>query len=128
MFGIDDAIAAGLKILDKFVPDPELKAKAETELRTALLDADKGQMAVNAAEATHRSIFVAGWRPSIGWACSFAFVFHFIAMPVVEYICAWQGVAVQVINFDMNNLMTIMMGMLGIAGMRTYEKIKGVSK
>ena len=61
-FGIDDAIAAGMKVLDKFIPDPEAKAKAETALRDSLLSWDKAQSDVNAVEAANASVFVSGWR------------------------------------------------------------------
>ena len=65
-FGIDDAIAAGLKVLNKFVPDPEAREKAEVELRNSLQAWDKGQTDVNAVEAANPSVFVSGWRPFIG--------------------------------------------------------------
>ena len=128
MFGFDDAIAAGLKVLDKFIPDPELKAKMEAELRKGLLDADKGQMEVNKVEAAHRSIFVAGWRPFIGWVCGSAFAMHFVIIPVMQVVAIYADFAPPVLSFDMESLLTVMMGMLGLGGMRTYEKMKGVAK
>jgi len=71
-FGIDDAIAAGLKVIDKFVPDPAAKAKAEAELRADLLASDRAQMEVNKAEAQTGSLFIGGWRPAIGWVLAAA--------------------------------------------------------
>jgi len=127
-FGIDDAIATGLKVLNKFIPDPEAKIRAENELRSALLAADKGQMDVNKVEAGHRSIFVAGWRPWIGWNCGAAFSIHFIILPLTQVAAIYMDFVPPVISFDMQSLMTIMMGMIGIAGMRTYEKFKGITK
>lgn len=124
MFGFDDAIAVGLKVLDKFIPDPEAKAKAEKELREGLLAADVAQMGVNKVEAAHRSIFVAGWRPFIGWTSGSAFFLHFIAFPIAYTI----EPTLPKVEFDMQSLMTVMLGMLGLGGMRTYEKMKGVSK
>ena len=127
-FGIDDAIAAGLKIVNKFIPDPEARIKAEESLRADLMEWDKGQMEVNKVEAGHRSIFVAGWRPFIGWVCGSAFAMHFVGMPVLQVIALYADFAPPVIDFDMQSLLTVMLGMLGLGGMRSYEKIKGVSK
>ena len=128
MFGIDDAIAAGLKVLDKFIPDPEAKAKAETELRNSLQQWDQQQTEVNKTESVHRSVFVAGWRPFIGWTCGSSFALHFVILPVLNFILAVFGRDVVLLSFDMASLMTVLMGMLGLGGMRTFEKMKGVSK
>jgi hypothetical protein len=128
MFGIDDAIGAGLKIIDKFIPDPQAKIEAEKALRSDLLEADKGQMEVNKVEAGHRSIFVAGWRPFIGWTCGSAFAMHFVILPLLQLAAIYADFTPPIIDFDMESLLTVMLGMLGLGGMRSYEKIKGVSK
>jgi len=128
MFGIGEAVTAGLKVLDKFIPDPELKAKMEAELRKGLLEADKAQIAVNKVEAGHRSIFVAGWRPFIGWVCGSAFAMHFVGIPVMQIAAIYLDFTPPLLSFDMESLLTVMMGMLGLGGMRTYEKMKGVAK
>ena len=77
---------------------------------------------LNKAEAQHRSIFVAGWRPFIGWVCGVAFATHYIIIPV---IATYTDFAVP--EFDTNSLFTVLMGMLGLGGLRTYEKMKGKS-
>lgn len=128
MFGFDDVLGAGLKIIEKYIPDPQAKIAAEAALRTDLLSIDKGQMEVNKAEAAHRSIFVAGWRPWIGWVCGTAFAMHFVVLPLVSVVGIYAGFAAPTITFDMSSLMTVLMGMLGLGGMRSYEKIKGVAK
>jgi hypothetical protein len=129
MFGIDDAIAAGLKILDKFIPDQEAKAKAETELRDSLMKWDQGQMQVNATEAAHDSLFVAGWRPAIGWICAFALLYSYILIPFTIYVFSFV-LEKPIPKFPVldGNLWELMFGMLGMGGLRTYEKFKGVSK
>lgn len=128
MFGIDDAIGAGLKIIDKFIPDPEAKIKAESELRESLSTWDKAQMDVNKAEASTGSIFIGGWRPAIGWACASALWFQYVASPLV----IWGG---NVLGYPLPTppvldqvLWELMFGMIGMGGLRTYEKIKGVAK
>src|SRR3989337_147089 len=89
--GIDTMIEAGLKVLNKFIPDPEARAKAEAELRGALLEWDKGQLAVNAVEAANPSIFVSGWRPFIGWVCGAAVAYNFIVYPLLLWgVAAFQ--------------------------------------
>jgi hypothetical protein len=128
MFGIDDAIAAGLKVLDKFIPDPEAKAKAESELRGALMQWDGQQSQVNAVEAANSSVFVAGWRPFVGWTCGVAFAYHFVVQPLALFILATFGHIVAVPQFAMETLLTVLLGMLGLGGLRSYEKIKGVTR
>lgn len=128
-FGIDDAIAAGLKVLDKFIPDPEAKARAEKDLRESLLSADLGQLKVNEAEAANDSVFVAGWRPAIGWICAFALLYSYILIPFTIYVFSFVlGKPIPKFPVLDNNLWELMFGMLGMGGLRTYEKMKGVSK
>lgn len=127
-FGIDDAIAAGLKILNKFVPDPEARAEAEQQLRDGLLSWDRAQTEINKAEAMHRSIFVAGWRPWIGWICGLSLFYHAIVLPLILLWVAVTGTEVPLPDFDNTLLTTVLMGMLGFGGLRTYEKLKGVTK
>lgn len=127
-FGFDDAIAAGLKVLDKFIPDPEAKAKAESELRDALLRWDSGQSAVNQAEAAHTSVFVAGWRPFVGWTCGAAFAYHYVLQPLFLFVAALFGKSVALPAFSMESLLTVLLGLLGLGGLRTYEKFHGVTR
>ena len=127
-FGLDDAIAAGLKIIDKFVPDPKTKVEAEKELRADLAGWDKMQTDVNAIEAQHGSLFVAGWRPALGWTCAFAFAFIFVVGPLITWASTLYGRPVPLPSFNVDALMSLTLGMLGLAGMRAFEKIKGVSK
>lgn len=80
------------------------------------------QTKINEIEAKHRTVFVAGWRPFIGWVCGIAFAFHYIVMPL---LLAYTDI--KPIEFDTNSLFTVLMGMLGLGGLRTYEKLKGKS-
>jgi hypothetical protein len=126
-FGLDDIVATGLKIIDKFIPDPAEKAKAESELRSWLGSLDLAQMEVNKAEAESASVFKGGWRPFVGWVCGAAFAMHFLLFPIVNYTLVISGIPPVVIPFDMQTLMSVLMGMLGMGGLRTYEKMKGVA-
>ena len=118
-------------ILDKVIPDFAQKEKAKQELQAAI-ESDDFQLAlaqinVNQAEAQNPNLFVAGWRPSIGWVCSIAFSLHFVFFPILNWFLAFFNQPQITIPFDMNTLITVVMAMLGIGGLRTYEKIKGVA-
>ena len=80
------------------------------------------QTKINEIEANHRTVFVAGWRPFIGWVCGVAFAFHYIVMPL---LLAYTDI--KPVEFNTNSLFTVLMGMLGLGGLRTYEKLKGKS-
>ena len=119
-------------VIDRLVPDKNAKSKAMREMEKALVDAHAkgmlGQLEINKVEAGHRSIFVAGWRPMCGWICAAALGFHFIVAPVVQWAGTIGGWHLPIPEFDMSSLMTILLGMLGIGGLRTYEKQKGLTK
>ena len=115
-------------ILDKFVADKDLKQKLEHELKTELHRANMAQIEVNKVEAQHRTVFVAGWRPFTGWVCATALAYHFIIEPVLVFFLSWYGVEIKLPQFDMGSLLTVLMGMLGLGGLRTYEKKQGLTK
>ena len=119
-------------VLDRFFPDKEKAAEAQRAIETALLEnaaqINLAQVEVNKEEAQHRTIFVAGWRPFIGWVCGIALAWHFVGVPVTIFFIAWAGAEVpELPAFDMNSLMTVLRGMLGLGGLRTFEKMKGLT-
>ena len=120
-------------ILDKVIPDSDMKAKLAHEIATmsdthaqqALL----AQLEINKAEAASGSLFKGGWRPFVGWICGFALLYHFILCPLILFIVAISGSEIPALpEFDMGSLMTVLLGMLGIGGLRSYEKTKGLTK
>ena len=115
-------------ILDKFVADKDLKQKLEHELKTELPRANMAQIEVNKEEAKHRTVFVAGWRPFTGWVCATALAYHFILEPVIVFGLALYNIQLTLPQFDMGSLLTVLMGMLGLGGLRTYEKKQGLTK
>ncbi len=120
-------------ILDKFVEDKDQKAKLAHEIATMsdrhAQEIALAQISVNAAEAASGSLFKGGWRPCVGWVCAIAFFYHFVGQPLIIFIVALAGVEIPDLpNFDMNTLLTVLGGMLGIGSLRTYEKQKGVTK
>lgn len=126
-FGIDDAIAAGLKIVDKFIPDPQAKIAAEAALRTDLQAWDAQQNTVNAAEASNASLFTSGWRPMIGWVCAMALAYQYLLCPLGMWIATSLHLAVANPPKLDDSLWQLMFGMLGMGGLRTFEKIQGVA-
>ena len=126
-FGIDDAIAAGLKVIDKFVPDPAAKARAELELRADLMLSDRAQMEVNKAEAQTGSLFIGGWRPAIGWVLAAAVAYTYLLVPIGMWVSFVVGKPIAKPPVLDANLWELMFAMLGLGGLRTFEKIKGVA-
>lgn len=112
---ITTVLDLGGKILDKFVKDKD--ADAEREFRLAL-----AQLQINMMEAQHPSVFVAGWRPYIGWVCGIALTFHFLLYPFVKM---WYPAFPSI---DFHQLYPIVAAMLGCSALRTYEKLKGVAR
>jgi hypothetical protein len=125
---IENLIKPVSKILDKFVVDKDLKLKLQHELNQELHKANIAQLEVNKVEAAHRNVFVAGWRPFTGWVCASALAYHFIIEPIVVFGLALYNIQLTLPQFDMGSLLTVLMGMLGLGGLRTFEKSKGLTK
>jgi hypothetical protein len=125
---IDKLIGPISKILDKFIADKDLKVKLEHELKNEIHKANLAQVEVNKVEAAHRTVFVAGWRPFTGWSCAAALCYHFLLQPLFVFIFTALGYNFDLPEFDMESLMTILLGMLGLGGLRTYEKQKQLTK
>jgi hypothetical protein len=120
----------GKSLIDRFFPNEEEKRKAEAEfLRFAAegeLKQTIAQLEINAREAAHQSIFVAGWRPFFGWCGGVGFAYATIIQPLL----VWYGTAKgwptpPSVNLDL--LWVVITGMLGVGGLRTFEKTKGVA-
>ena len=119
-------------LLDKFIPDAGEKMAIAHELSTMAekhaQELAKGQLEVNKVEAASKSLFVAGWRPFIGWVCGLGFLSNFILIPMANFGLALAKIAVVVPMIDTAQMMPVLLGMLGLGGMRTVEKINKVSR
>ena len=120
-------------LLDKFIEDKDQKAKLAHEIATMsekhTQEALLAQLEINKAEAQSGSLFKGGWRPAVGWTCAIAFLYHFILKDLIIFVCAIAGLTMPDLpSFDMGTLLTVLGGMLGIGGLRTYEKQKGLTK
>ena len=118
-------IEPATKILDKVIEDKDQKNALAHEIATMAerhaQELAKGQLEVNKVEAAHHSVFVSGWRPCIGWVCALGLFYNVIVANIL-------GIWIDVPEVDTTLLVPVMMGMLGIGAMRSYEKVKGVSR
>lgn len=136
---ISAAMELGTSVINKIWPDPvkqaeeqrklqELAQKGDLEVLNAQVRLLVGQLEINKTEAAHKSIFVAGWRPFIGWVCGVALAWSFVGYPICEFVVALVGVSVDLPTVQTESLFELVLGMLGLGGLRTFEKMKGVSR
>ncbi len=125
-------IQAGLGVLNKILPeklDPNKAQEFEHEFRTQLVAMQaeqlRGQVEINKVEAAHPSVFVAGWRPFIGWVCGVALGWQFIGEPVAGWVATMTGYTGELPRVSGDNLFELVLAMLGMAGWRTLDKMKG---
>ena len=118
-------IGPATQLLDKVIEDKDQKNALAHEIATMAerhaQELAKGQLEVNKVEAAHHSIFVSGWRPCIGWVCALGLLYNTILSNIL-------GIWVKVPEIDTTLLVPVMMGMLGLGAMRSYEKVQGVSR
>jgi hypothetical protein len=130
---IQNLIAPVTGLLDKFIEDKDQKNALAHEIATLAEkqahEAQLAQIEVNKQEAQHRSILDSGWRPFIGWTCGVALAWHFVISPLVLFTTAIVGIEIpELPSFDMETLTTILLGMLGLGSLRSFEKYKGLTK
>ena len=111
-------------VIGKIWPD---KTEAEKQQLAAAVMVVQGQLDVNKAEAGNPSVFVSGWRPAIGWVCGAACAWNWVGLPMAKLGLALGGVEITLEPADISEMMPILLGMLGLSGFRSYEKVKGVA-
>jgi hypothetical protein len=127
---IGPVLDIGKSIIDRLIPDPAKKQEAETELVKLAMSGDlqqvMGQLAINAKEAESSSVFVAGWRPFVGWICGAGLLYATIIHNLLEWLSlAKQWPTPPAVDSDL--LIYILGVLLGVGTLRTVEKIKGVA-
>ena len=129
---ITAAVPGVLGIIDKVIPDSGQAAlarqKIELELVKVANEVNRMQAETNKIEAGHRSIWVAGWRPAIGWTCALGVLYMFILQPLLQWLAIVFQWTAYVPQFPSEHLLELTYALLGIAGLRTFEKIRGVSQ
>lgn len=132
MLNLGSLVGPVTGLLDKFIEDKDVKNKLAHDLSTMAerhaQELAKGQLEVNKTEAAHKSLFVAGWRPAIGWICGLGMASNFLLIPIANFVLALTGSAIVIPLLDTGEMMPVLMGMLGLGAMRTYEKKQGVQR
>jgi hypothetical protein len=129
---IDKLIGPVSGLLDKFIPDADTKAKLAHEVATMAQnhaqELAKAQLEVNKVEAAHKSLFVSGWRPAVGWVCVLGMFGNFITIPFSNFVLALFGIDIVIPLVPLETMMPVLMGMLGLGAMRSYEKKNAVHR
>lgn len=115
------------RVLGHVLPDPAERQRTILEALGKLTEADLAQLTVNRAEAASPSLFVAGWRPAIGWCCATALFYQYLFVPLSGWLVGLAGVTVAAPPSLDGQLFELMLGMLGMGALRTVEKLKGVA-
>jgi hypothetical protein len=135
---LTDMATKAIDVAGKFIPDADKKMAMQAEVlrmaheaEQAALKADTdlalGQIEVNKVEAGSTNLFVSGWRPAVGWVCVCGLSYSFVLQPIFSaFSLKYLGAPLD--GVDIGELMVLLLGMLGLGGMRTFEKVKGVSK
>lgn len=129
---IEHLIGPVTGLLDKFIEDKDQKARLAHEIATLAErqahELAQAQLAVNKVEASHTSLFVSGWRPAVGWVCCLGLGCNFLFIPVANFILTITESPITVPALDLSEMMPVLLGMLGLGGLRTYEKTKNVAR
>jgi roadblock/LC7 domain-containing protein len=119
-------------LIDRLIPDraaaEKAKAEMEQQLVTAANQAALAQVEVNKIEAAHSSVFVAGWRPAIGWVCAAGLAWAFVLAPIASWALVVLGIKAELPAIHTDYLLELVLAMLGIGGLRTFEKLRGVAR
>lgn len=119
-------------LLDKFIEDKDQRALLAHEIATLAEKQAQEQIVeqikTNQIEAAHQSMFVAGWRPAVGWVCALAMLLNFILIPFINLGMEFAGQDIRLDLIEMDTMMPVLLGMLGLGGMRSYEKARSVAR
>ena len=119
-------------LIDRLIPDRAAAEKAKAEMELQLVQAANAaamaQVEVNKIEAGHSSVFVAGWRPSIGWVCAAGLAWAFVVAPIASWSLMVLGIKAELPAIQFDHLFELVLAMLGIGGLRTFEKLRGVAR
>ena len=125
---IGQILGAAAPILDKFVEDKDAKNKIKAELEQSIIGLQAAQAAANVEQAKHSSLFVAGARPAIMWICALGLLTQFFLMPIAEWASALWFPDIALPSLATEELMTLTLALLGLGGMRSFEKSRGVAR
>lgn len=129
---ISAVLDIGGKVIDRLWPDPTQRAAAQLELmklqQSGELAQIAGQLEINKVEAASSNVFVSGWRPFAGWVCGAALAYSFLVYPLLVWVCAiWAPTVTPPKLGNDGMLYELLFAMLGLGGLRSFEKFKGVA-
>ena len=131
MFPLDALLTLGSSLIDKFFPDKTQAETAKAQLLQMQVSGElaqiTGQIQINKVEAANANLFVSGWRPAIGWVCAMALAYQYLLRPLLSWATIAAGYNFPVLPGLDDNLWQLMMGMLGMGVLRTFEKVSGVA-
>lgn len=119
------ALEVGGKLIDKFFPDKAQADQARLQLLSMQQSGELAQIAVNQEESKSPSLFVAGWRPFIGWTCGSACAWNWLGLPVLKAVLLVFEIKLEVAPADLSEMFPVLLGMLGLGGLRTLERLNG---
>jgi len=125
---IGQILGAAAPILDKFIEDKDAKNQIKAELEQSMIGLQAAQAAANIEQSKHSSLFVAGARPAIMWICALGLLTQFFLMPIAEWASALWFPDIALPSLATEELMTLTLALLGLGGMRSFEKSKGVAR
>ena len=111
-------------VINKIWPD---KSEQEKQELAAAVMVVQGQLDINKSEATNPSIFVSGWRPFIGWVCGAGCAWNWVGIPLAKLVFVSLAIPITISPTDLSEMFPLLLGMLGLGGLRTVEKIQGVA-
>ena len=112
-------------VISKIWPD---KTEQEKQQLAAAVMVVQGQLDINKTEAGNPSVFVSGWRPALGWICGLACGWNWIGLPIAKFGLILAHNPIQISSADLSEMFPILLGMLGLGGLRTIEKINGSAR
>jgi hypothetical protein len=118
-------------LADKAIKDKDQLEAFKHELNMTVLNSSLAQLEVNKQEAAHKSVFVAGWRPFVGWVCGVGVAYTYVLQPLLTFavkVFAPEFPVEELPKLELGDLMVLLTGMLGFGGLRTFEKTQGVSR
>jgi hypothetical protein len=119
-------------LLEKAIPDSDLRRKLTHEIATMAEknahEQIKAQLEINNTEAKHNSLFVSGWRPAVGWTCCLGMAANFLLIPITNFVLALASSDITIPLIELETMLPVLLGMLGLGGMRSFEKSKGVER
>lgn len=123
--GLGEVAGVVGNVIDRIWPNKTEQERAEMQAAVMMV---QGQLDTNKAEAASSSAFVAGWRPFIGWVCGAGCAWNWVGLPVANFVLAFAGYPLGLKPADLSEMMPLLLGMLGLGGLRTFEKTKGVAR